>query len=189
MMNRRHCLTSFAALTAILAMPVPKAPAAPTANGRSLVIVYSRTGETATIARFIAETLGADIIRIEPCEPYAEAYSDMTDIAREEKRTGKRREIKPVSLNLEGIDRIFIGSPVWWGGLSTPMRTFLTDHPLDGMAVHTFHTSGSSSASASRREAEALCPKARFRGIPFLSTGGNASSAKADVQAWLKTLG
>ena len=128
-------------------------------------------------------------MRIEPVEPYAENYGDMTDIAREEKRTGKRREVKPVQLNLEGVEHVFVGSPVWWDGLSTPMWTFLKDHPMKGLTVHTFHTSGSSSPRSSRREAESLCPEARFVGRAFISSGGTAASKKPEIESWVKSLG
>lgn len=185
MFTRRGCIR---AALAAAALPAAFGSVEAAGPSRSMVIVYSRTGETLAIARMIAEATGAELLRIEPKEPYAGAYSDMTSIAREEKRQGRRREIATAIPDLSRYERIYIGSPVWWNGLSTPMWTFLRDHPLEGRTVATFHSSGSSSASASRREAEALCPKARFIGRPFLSSGGGAADRKAEVRAWLGTL-
>lgn len=188
MSNRRHCLGALAALSAAGIVNLPLARAGARTNADTLVVFHSRTGETAAIAEFIARATNAEVLRIEPLEPYAPAYRDMTNVAREEKRLGRRREIQPVEVRLDGIRRVFIGSPVWWGGLSTPMWTFLSDHKFAGLKAHTFHTSGSSSPSASRREAEKLCPEARFSGDPFISSGGDAERRESDVLAWLRSL-
>lgn len=186
MLSRRACLGRGLALMGLMASGMQPALAAPT--GKSIVIYHSRTGEVDKIAHMIAQATGAELLQIEPKVPYADEYSAMTGIAQEEKRQGRRREIATTIPDLSAYDTVYIGSPVWWNGLSTPMWTFLKDHPLDGKTVATFHASGSSSASASRREAEGLCPKAHFVGAPFLTSGGTASTKGPEVTAWLKTL-
>lgn len=155
------------------------------AEKKAIVIVYSRTGNTLSLARSVEKATGADFLQLEVKDPYAASYSDMTGVARGEKRNGKRREIKTLIPDLSQYDTIYLGSPYWWGGLSVPMWTFLSDHPLDGKTVYPFITSGSSSAEGAVAEIKALCPKAKV--MPeFHATSSDMGSAATDIVKWLK---
>lgn len=159
---------------------------------RTLVVCHSRTGTTEALARAAAEALGADFRTIEPLEPYAAEYADMTALAREEKRTGARRELKGPLPDASGYDLVVVASPVWWGGLSTPVSTYLADEAraghLKGKLVATLHTSGSSGPDAARAEAERLVPDARFVGEPFIASGSRARTRTDEAQAWARQL-
>lgn len=128
--SRRTFLTGVSA--AAIAAASPALFAAPKPKAKALIILFSRSGNTAYLAERIHAETGAPILRIEPKVPYAPRYSDMTDGAREEIRKWSRREIKTKIPDLSGYDTIFICAPLWWGHLDTPMRTFLMDHPLAG---------------------------------------------------------
>lgn len=151
---------------------------------KSIVIVYSRTGNTLELARAVQKATGADFVQIEVDKPYAANYGDMTYIAREEKRQHARREIKTQIPDLSAYDTVYLGSPYWWGGLSVPMWTFLSDHHLDGMTVYPFITSGSSPADGAIAEIRELCPKAKV--MPeFHTTSSDLGSASTDILQWL----
>ena len=126
-MQRRNLFRLAAAGCAVLSVPTLRA-----AQSKSIVIIYSRTGSTEQLARWIAEETKSDYLKLELVEPYAESYGAMTNIAREERASGKRREIKTTIPDLAAYDTIWLGSPYWWGGYSVPMLTFLKDHPLEG---------------------------------------------------------
>lgn len=129
---------------------------------RTLVVCHSRTGTTEALARAAAEALGADFRTIEPLEPDASGYD------------------------------LVVASPVWWGGLSTPVSTYLADEAraghLKGKLVATLHTSGSSGPDAARAEAERLVPDARFVGEPFIASGSRARTRTDEAQAWARQL-
>lgn len=150
---------------------------------RSLVIVYSRTGNTLALARAVGEATGADLISLELVDPYASSYAQMTDIARRERQTGARREIRTTIGDLSEYDTIFIASPYWWGGLSVPMLTFLRDHPLEGKIIRPIITSGSSSPDGAYADIARLCPRAVLR-PGFWVTGDEASGATRDAAVW-----
>ena len=120
--SRRTFLTGVSA--AAIAAASPAIFAAPKPKAKALIILFSRSGNTAYLAERIHAETGAPILRIEPKVPYAPRYSDMTDGAREEIRKWSRREIKTKIPDLSGYDTIFICAPLWWGHLDTPMRTF-----------------------------------------------------------------
>ncbi len=183
--SRRTCLAAAGALAAGAFLPC----ASWAAEGqKALIIYYSRSGNTEQLARFIAERTKLSLLKLEVKEPYAAAYGDMTDIAREEVRSKKRRELATSIPDLSGFDAVFIGSPYWWGSLSVPMATFLMDHPLDGKTIYPFITSGSSSPSGALNRIAELCPRAKM-GEHFYVPGSGARGAQSDVNAWLAKIG
>lgn len=157
------------------------------AAGRVIVIFFSRTGTVRELARTVAALTGAELLELKLVQPYAEDYGDMTDIAREERLSGARREIATRVPDLSGYDTVFVGTPYWWGGISIPMRTFLTDHPMSGKTLVPFVVSGSSPAQGAWEDIRRSCPKANvLRG--FHVTQSRASSAGDALKAWLQEL-
>lgn len=184
--SRRTLLTGVSA--AAIAAASPALFAAPKPKAKALIILFSRSGNTAYLAEQIHAETGAPILRIEPKVPYAPRYSDMTDGAREEIRKWSRREIKTKIPDLSGYDTIFICAPLWWGHLDTPMRTFLMDHPLAGKTVFPVTTSGSSSPAGVVADIHKLCPKATIK-PEFWVPGDEARKSDAELKAWLKKSG
>ena len=92
-----------------------------------LVVYFSRTGEqytvgvidegnTAIVAKMIAEETGADLFEILPVDDhYPMTYSELTDVAKNEQNSGARPEYAGELPDLSKYDTIFIGAPVWWG--------------------------------------------------------------------------
>lgn len=159
-----------------------------TPSSDTLIIYFSRTGTTAGLAEKIAERTAAECIGLELQIPYAQADSEMTDIARNERRSGARREIATVIPDLSAYRNIFIGSPYWWGGLSIPMRTFLSDHPMNGKRVIPFVTSGSSSPAGAWDDIRSLCRQAVIE-EGFHVTERSAQNCEQKLEEWLARLG
>ena len=179
-------LSRRAFLGAVTAVAASSAFAAGSAPGkRALIIYYSRTGNTEALARMIQARTGADLLRLDVKEPYAESYGAMTNIAREERASGKRREIKTTIPDLSAYDTIWLGSPYWWGGYSVPMLTFLKDHPLDGKRVLPFCTSGSSSPDGAWADLRKLAPKAKIE-EGFWVPDDDVSSSREELLAWVR---
>lgn len=179
-MQRRNLFRLAAAGCAALSVPTLRA-----AQSKSIVIIYSRTGSTEQLARWIAEETKSDYLKLELVEPYAESYGAMTNIAREERASGKRREIKTTIPDLSAYDTIWLGSPYWWGGYSVPMLTFLKDHPLEGKRVLSFCTSGSSSPDGAWADLRKLAPKAKIE-EGFWVPGGDVGSSREELLAWVR---
>ena len=49
------------------------------AQNKSLVVYFSHSNNTKVIAEYISEITGADIVRIEPVEPYPKEYQAVVD--------------------------------------------------------------------------------------------------------------
>ena len=112
-----------------------------------LVIYYSRSGNTKQIADYIGEKTNADVIRLETVRTYPSNYDEMLDKAKEEQRNGGRPELKNKNINIADSDTIFLGYPIWWGEIATPVYTFLDNYDLSGKKIAPFVTSGSSGLS------------------------------------------
>lgn len=158
------------------------------ADKKAIVIVYSRTGNTLKLAQAVQKATGADFLQLEIEKSYAAAYSDMVYLARSEKLSHTRREIKTKIPDLSGYDAIYLGTPYWWGGLSVPMWTFLSDHPMEAKTIYPFITSGSSPAYGAIEEIKELCPKATVK-PEFHATSSELDTAEDGIRQWAqKTL-
>ena len=92
------------------------------------VVYYSYSNNTRRIAELVAEKLNADLLELVPSVPYSYDYDEL--VKDEEAKMDQKEliELEPFDLDLDYYDRIVIGTPVWWYGISPAMRTFLTDN-------------------------------------------------------------
>ena len=165
-----------------------------TGGSRYLVIYASRSGNTERVARQIRTMLGCDILEIEPAAPYNDNYDAMLARAREELasiRQGNYPQAGTVETDFDRYDMVFIGYPIWYGSMATPMQGFLHEYAskLAGKRIALFATSGSSGISTSVGEAERLCPDADVLGATLLLTSATLPHMSSRVGKWLERLG
>ncbi|MBR5028473.1 MAG: NAD(P)H-dependent oxidoreductase [Bacteroidales bacterium] len=129
---------------------------------KTLVLYYSLTGTTKTVADEIATRLGADIEEITAVNPYDTAFKAAIERCMQEREQGVLPEINPVKANLADYDVIFIGYPVWFGTYAPPIITFLGQVDLSGKKVVPFCTFGSGGLESSVKDLAAAQPKAEI---------------------------
>ena len=171
----------------------PEQPTPGGGNGRYLVLYCSRSGNTERMAQQIQTSLNCDILVVEPQTPYDTDYNDMLTRAQAELaaiRQGNYPAIRTSVESFEQYDTIFVGYPIWYGSMATPMQAFLHEHAtkLTGKRIALFATSGSSGISTSVSEARALCSSATFTET-LLLTSSTLSQMGDRVAAWLQQLG
>ncbi len=93
------------------------------ANAKTLVTYFTLTGNTEKAAKIIQEETSADIYQIELVTPYPSEYREQTELAKQQLKDNVLPEIKPLPANIDEYDVVFVGSPVWWGTMSTPSGT------------------------------------------------------------------
>lgn len=163
------------------------------ANGRYLVLYCSRTGNTERMARTIQSTLDCEMAEVEPAVPYDADYNAMLDRAQAELEAIAQGNFPAISTSVESFDDyeiIFVGYPIWFGHMASPMQTFLHDHAalLAGKRIALFASSGSSGIGTSERDAASLVPDVTFE-ESLLLTSGSLGSMTTRIPAWLETLG
>ena len=109
-------------------------------TNRVLVIYYSLTGNTKSIAETIQNKTGGDLLEIETVKDYPAAYSEITEEAKRELETGELPALKQSPPNMSSYDLILVGSPVWWYTVSTPVMSFLKQADFAGKKVSAFCT-------------------------------------------------
>ncbi len=108
-----------------------------------LVLYYSQTGVTETVANEISGQLGADIERFDVTEPYDGAYQQTIRRAGGENSNGTVPELVPLTSDLKKYDVIFLGYPIWFGTAANPVRSLLNAVDFKGKKIVPFCTFGS----------------------------------------------
>ena len=116
-------------------------------NGKILVLYFSQSGNTETVANFINEAVGGDIVKLETEVPYPSDYDELVDYAQEEQRRNARPTLKTRIDNIDEYDTIFLGYPNWWQDCPMPIYTFLDEYDLSGKKIAPFITHGGSGLS------------------------------------------
>lgn len=109
---------------------------------------YVKDGNTAKLAKIIAEKTGSDLHEISPVTAYPKQYKAATEVARTEKENNARPDYKTDLVSVDEYDTVYIGSPVWWGDMPMVMYTFLEKNSLDGKKIYPFVTHEGSGLSA-----------------------------------------
>lgn len=153
-----------------------------------LIVYFSYTGNTRTIAGYIHDTVKSDLVEIQTADTYTDDYDTLLAQIREEVASGYCPPLTTNIENLSSYDVIFIGYPIWVETAAPPIRTFLTTHDLAGRTVVPFCTSGTSSAEASYRLVRSLCPQSTvLEGIQIRR--GTYDTAYERVITWLQEIG
>jgi len=162
-------------------------------NGRYLVLYCSRTGNTEQMARTIQSTLDCDMMEVVPETPYEDDYNAMLDRAQEELDAIGQGNYPAITTSVESFDEydiVFIGYPIWYSHMATPMQTFLHNHVelLAGKRIALFASSGSSGIGTSERDAATLVPDAVFE-ESLLLTSSSLGNMETRIPQWLESLG
>lgn len=162
-------------------------------NGRYLVLYCSRTGNTEQMARTIQSTLDCDMMEVVPETPYEDDYNAMLDRAQAELDAIEQGNYPAITTSVESFeeyDIVFIGYPIWYSHMATPMQTFLHNHAdlLAGKRIALFASSGSSGIGTSERNAATLVPDAVFE-ESLLLTSSTLGNMATRIPQWLESLG
>lgn len=158
-----------------------------TGMGRILTVFHSRSGNTKVLASIIHAQLGGDIAEIRPATPYSDDYDTATVEARHQLITGQRPTNQPLSVDVASYDVIFVGSPLWWGTLSVPTITFLTQYDLAGKTIIPFSTNGGGSRDKTFDDVRMICASSKVLS-GFKTKGSSVSRDHLKVKSWLRDL-
>ena len=151
-----------------------------------LVVYFSATGNTESLAQTIAEVTGADIYEIVPEDPYTSEdlnYSDDNCRANQEMNDPDARPAIAESIeNIDEYDTILLGYPIWWGTMPRIINTFLDTYDLSGKTIMPFCTSGGTGITTSVSDIRDICTDSEVTD----GLKGSASTGQADIEKWLE---
>ena len=161
-----------------------------TTTGKTLVVYFSATGTTQSVAQTIADTVGADLFEVVPSDPYTSDDLNWTNndsrVSREHNDEGLRA-VALESTDVDGwddYDTVFIGYPIWWGIAAWPMSSFVAVNDFTGKTVIPFCTSTSSGIGQSGELLAELADAGTWLDGQRFSRG----SSEADIASWIAGL-
>ena len=107
---------------------------------KTLVVFYSRTGNTKRIAGSIGQSLDCDIEEIVDTEKRGGIIGYIK--SGYEASRGRLSKIKDPENDASQYDLVIIGTPVWAGKMSVPVRTYITQNHSKFNKIAFFSTAG-----------------------------------------------
>ena len=153
---------------------------------KTLVAYFSASGNTASLAKRVAEAAKADLFEIKPVEPYTDADLRWTNpLARcnKEKLGKKNVPIADRVENLDEYDLILIGFPVWYYGAPNIIETSAKRYDFTGKKVALFATSGGSDITKAPAKLQPL-----MKGEIIDAKLFSPDASYADVNVWTSNL-
>ncbi len=172
-------------------------------GGKVLVAYFSLAGEqyevgeiekgnTQIIAEMIAEETDADLYSIDPVKEYPDDYDGKLKEATTERENDERPEISSQIENFDEYDTIFIGYPIWWGGMPMILYTFMESYDFSGKTVIPFNTHAGSGQAGTQQEIESVITNAEILdgfAIRGRTAQEDPEAAKDEINNWLENLG
>ena len=153
---------------------------------KTLVIYYTRTGNTKFIAETIAAKLGADIEEVIDLKNRQGKLSFMP--AGRDAMRGKETQIAETKRTPTDYDLIIIGQPVWAGSPTPAIRTYVNKNDLSGKKVAIFFSDINLGKAVEKTKA--LMPNSTFVGELALPAKAleNKEETKKKIAEWCDTL-
>ena len=155
-----------------------------------LIVYFSYTNNTRTIANKIKDKLNCDIIEIKTKIPYSDDYQTVVDDEQNSEASNHLPEIEDINIDLSKYDEIILGTPVWWYRPVPAIRTFLTQNDLKGKTIKPFATNAGW-LGKTFKEIKSLCPNSNVEegmNIVFESYSDKLVTSEKEIEDWINTL-
>lgn len=141
-------------------------------------------GNTAIVAKKIAEKIGAELIEIFPVQEHPPEYERMVELAMSEKQRKERPKYQNLSVNSETSNAIFLGFPNWCGTFPMIIASFLEDNDFSNKTIYPFCTHEGSAFGNSMTDLKKLCPNSIIKqGLPV--RGSRVNKSDKAIDSWL----
>lgn len=105
---------------------------------KSIVIYYSLDGNTKYAAGKIATKLGADLIQLIPAKEYPTGKISKYFWGGKSATFGEAPKLDPYRFDQNQYDLVVLGTPVWAGTFTPPLRTFIRENKLTDKKIALF---------------------------------------------------
>jgi flavodoxin len=139
---------------------------------RTLVVVYSRTGNTMGAAKEAARFFDADLLQI-TAPQYARTIKGQILASQHADQELTTTPIQHEPVDLSRYDMIFLCSPIWWFRPAVPLWSFVENHDFAGKPVFLLTTGNSRLKEALIEKFSTLVQekKGKFLGTLFIRRG------------------
>jgi flavodoxin len=103
-----------------------------------LVVYFSLEGSTRLIAEKIAETLNADIVELKPGKQYPSEGFRKYFWGGKSVIFGEKPRLTNEQIDLSRYETIIIGTPIWAGSFTPPIKSFISQYSIKGKRIALF---------------------------------------------------
>lgn len=156
---------------------------------KTLIAFYSHSGQTKSIAKIIAEKLGADIYEIVPARKYNADMWKAWDEAKIERQENNYPELKGELADISAYDTILLGTGIWGHTMANPVTSFIRQMDFTGKKVSAFWTFYDHDEAIESDMRNCLKGAEYVKGLP-LPRSLTSSKQKTDdvIDEWIHTL-
>ena len=154
----------------------------------TLIVYFSFDGNTKFIAEKIAETIDADIIELKtnknyPTEGFGKYFWGGKSVI-----FGESPKLTNDGIDLNRYETILIGTPVWAGSYTPPVKSFIRQYTIQGKRIALFASHGGGGAEKCfARLKKALLGNTFIGEIALVEPKKNAESSERAVK-WAANL-
>lgn len=150
----------------------------------TLVVYYSLDGNTQFIAEKVAGTISADIIGLKtgkkyPTEGFWKYFWGGKSVI-----FGEKPKLINESVDLNRYETIIIGTPVWAGSYTPPVKSFISQYKLEGKRIALFASHGGGGAEKCFAQLKKALP-----GNTFIGETDYAEPKKSPEESSAKAVG
>lgn len=184
--KRRTLMMALSGLT-LSSVADAASPVAPSQEDQphTLVVFFTRSGNTRVIAELLQRTLGSSIVEIHPATPYPADYLQTVDRATRERDNNIEPKLAGSVGNLNQFDTIYLAFPIWGETAPAVIRTFLATHDLAGKRLIPIVSHGGYGLGNSMEVLKKYAPKARLE-TGFTMEADQERRTMNQVLGWLK---
>ncbi len=165
---------------------------------KTIIVYFSRSGEnwvegeirnlsignTEVIASFIKEATKGDLFSLEMQTPYSHDYETCVRQAKNDQLTNNEQKLIEIP-DLSEYDTIYLGYPIYWEDLPSPVITFLKSEDFKGKTIYPFATHEGSGLGASISHIKELAKNAIVLD-PLPIPGSLVSKANNRIKNWVE---
>lgn len=169
-------------------------------NPKTLIVYYSRTGNTKAVAELIQDKVGGDLVQIETAEARPANYQEEVNQNEQEQDNDVLPELKTEINDFDSYDCVFIGAPTWNMALPQAVVTFLESYNFSGKTVIPFNTNGGYGEGSVFNQIEAGAKGAKIldgfsvkggeetNGILLAIKGNKKVAVTKEIDRWLNKI-
>jgi len=153
---------------------------------KCLLVFYSHTGYTRRVAEQVAKRAQCDICDIQERHPRS-GFSGYLRSALEA-LTGREPALQEHGHDPSRYAVVIVGTPVWVGRVASPVRAFLSGHPLGEARMAAFCTYGGNGAEKALDMLAQLAGKSPVSRLALTDSEIDSGGTERKVEAFVDTI-
>lgn len=169
-------------------------------NSKTLIVYYSRTGNTKAVSELIQEKVGGELVQIETEEKRPTDYQKEVEQNVQEQEREVLPELTTTIPDFDKYERIFFGTPKWNMALPQAVVSFLDSYDFNGKTIIPFNTHGGYGAGSTFSQISANTKGANVlegytvkggeetKGLMLMIKDKNREKVSKEIDTWLETI-